>query len=266
MSDAAKDKRGPAPGISGDVETRSGYQSYFASGTYDRRYPAPNRAMWRRISGMLGPQVRVLDFGCGSGRYLLQLRGLVAQAIGFDVSEAALEKVRHDPRAAGWDGLVVLGPEPGALDAHIARQGPVDLVLCLFGVVGHITDEHARAEALARIAGAVRPGTGRLLISVPNRARRFRSEQRAQAAQDGLIHYTRAVEGAGVHLHYQLFDPARLRRELEAAGLRVRVMGCESVLPESWLLHSALARAVDAILTPLCPARWGYGIFAEAGR
>lgn len=249
-----------------DAQTRASYQAYFASGSYDRRYPAPNRAMWRRILTMITPDACVLDFGCGSGRYLLRLRGRVARATGFDVSVAALDVLRADPRADGWDDLYVLGPDPEELDAHIAADGPVDLVLCLFGVLGHITDAGARAEALSRLKAALAPGTGRLLISVPNRARRFRAEQAAQQALDGLIHYKRPTDGAPVQLHYQLFDPARLRGELEAAGLRVHVMGCESVLPENWLLHSALARMVDAVLTPLCPTRWGYGIFAEASR
>lgn len=218
--------------------------------------------MWRRILGHLSPESAVLDYGCGSGRYLLKLRGLVRRAVGFDVSLAALTMVRVNEGARGWEELVVLGPDEVALEAHLADVGPVDLVLCLFGVVGHITDPAARHAALVRMARAVKPDTGKLLISVPNRARRFRAEQ--AAGQGDLVRYTRQMGGEAVALSYQLFDAARLERELVAAGFRVRAMGCESVLPEAWLLRHGLVRWLDGVLTPLCPVRWGYGIYAEA--
>lgn len=249
-----------------DAQTQASYYRYFSSGTYDRRYPAPNRRMWARIRRKLGADTRVLDFGCGSGRYLFALKGRVGTAIGYDINDAALRKVRQNPAAQDWPELVLIGPDVALLDTYLARHGPVDLVLCLFGVVGHITDAQARAEALRRMAGALAPDGGRLLISVPNARRRFRAEQSAQGALDGLVHYSRDVDGAPVQMHYQLFDPAKLRAELEAAGLRVHGMGCESVLPEDWLHASALARAVDRVLTKLCPTDWGYGIFAEASR
>ena len=220
--------------------------------------------MWQRIAGTVSPQSAVLDFGCGSGRYLLRLQGLVGRAAGFDVSPAALDTVRSRAISAGWDDLAVLGPEAADLDRHVQERGPFDLVLCLFGVLGHITDPDARADALARMFRALKPGSGRLLISVPNRARRFRAEQ-AAGARDGLVHYRRRTEdGQDVVLHYQLFDPAKLAQELAAAGFTLRKLSCESVLPESWLLHNGLARWIDSLLTPVCPVRWGYGICAEA--
>lgn len=218
--------------------------------------------MWQRIVGYLSPEASVLDYGCGSGRYLLKLRGLVARAVGFDVSVAALSMVRAHPGAQGWAELSLLGPDVAALEAHLAQSGPVDLVLCLFGVVGHITDPAERHAALARMARAVKPKSGRLLISVPNRARRFRAEQRP--GQGDLVQYTRQIEGEAVPLSYQLFDAARLEKELTAAGFQVRAIGCESVLPEAWLLRHGWVRRLDGWLTPMCPVRWGYGIYAEA--
>jgi len=189
--------------------------------------------MWQRIVGYLSPEASVLDYGCGSGRYLLKLRGLVARAVGFDVSVAGLSMVRAHPGAQGWAELSVLGPDVAALEAH-----------------------------LARMARAVKPKSGRLLISVSNRARRFRVEQRP--GQGDLVQYTRLIEGEAVPLSYQLFDAARLEKELTAAGFQVRAIGCESVLPEAWLLRHGWVRWLDGWLTPMCSVRWGYGIYAEA--
>jgi SAM-dependent methyltransferase len=239
------------------------YRLYFASGFYDRRYPMPNLAMWRRIESLLTPAMAVLDFGCGSGRYLMHLRGRAHRVIGYDVSPTALQTIHRKAAETGWHDLMVLGPGPEDLDAHIDAAGPVDLVLCLFGVVGHITDAPTRAEALQRMRRALKPGSGRLLISVPNRRRRFRAEQRI--ASGALVRYQRRTEDGGiVELGYQLFDPESLTRELADAGFRVRRIGCESILPESWLLHHALLRQLDGLLARVFPARWAYGIYAEA--
>lgn len=247
-----------------DMIVRS-YQKYYGSGQYDRRYPAPNPTIWRRLQALVDPQTSVLDFGCGSGRYLLPLQARVARAAGYDVSDAAIELLRAQAAARGWNDLSVLGPGLETLDDYVVRHGPVDLVLCLFGVLAHITDPKARAEALARMRAVLKPGRGRLLLSVPNIARRFVREQRqTPGAGDGHVNYTRRINGASVPLGYQLFDVARLKRELAEAGFTLRQLGCESVLPESVILNRPMLGRIDGVLTPICPLRWCYGFYAEA--
>ena len=78
-----------------DATTQASYQLYFSSGLYDVRYPSPNRIMWQRIEQLVNAGSSVLDFGCGSGRYLMRLQGRVARAAGFDVSPAALDTIRE---------------------------------------------------------------------------------------------------------------------------------------------------------------------------
>ncbi|SFG03140.1 class I SAM-dependent methyltransferase [Roseobacter denitrificans] len=253
------------PITTADATTQASYHLYFSSGLYDLRYPSPNRIMWQRIEQFLHAGAAVLDFGCGSGRYLMRLQGRVARAAGFDVSPTALETIRERAARSEWHDLHVLGPDEADIADHTKAYGQVDLVLCLFGVLGHITDETARAQALLRMREALKPDSGRVLISVPNRARRFRAEQARNRDTSGLVRYSRRTEdGQNVVLNYQLFDPEKLVQELAAAGFNLRRIGCESVLPESWLLRNGLARRLDALLTPLCPPRWGYGIYAEA--
>lgn len=249
----------------GRLNITASYHAYFSSGHYDRRYPSPNKTTWRRICELVTPATHLVDFGCGSGRYLLRLQGRVARAAGFDISPAAIELLKERALRNGWDDLNILGPAPDALERYTDSCGQADVVLCLFGVLGHIEDANARHQALCQMHRALKPEAGRLLISVPNMARRFYAEQRrAGPDAQGAIKYERRMDGAHVVLPYQLFDPGRLCCELAAAGFELRRLSAESVLPESWLLTNGLARWIDSLLTPLCPARWGYGIIAEA--
>jgi SAM-dependent methyltransferase len=238
------------------------YDLYFASGTYDRRYPRPNPALLARARALLTPDAHVIDYGCGSGRYLVPLRPYLGRAAGFDICDTALGLLRARLADGAGAPVAVLGPDPTDLAAHVARHGRADLALCLFGVLAHVTPHAARAEVLARLRGLLRPG-GRLLVSVPNRHRRFAREQRA-AAPGGEILYRRDIEGGSISLPYQLFDPGSLAAELTAAGFAPEGVWAESVLPEAWLTGGGIARALDAGLMPLCPPRWGYGIVMQA--
>lgn len=243
------------------------YEVYYRSGSYDRRYPRPNPAVLARALDALGPRSHLIDFGCGTGRYLMALAPHVARAAGFDISPTALALLRQRLTEPPPMDVAVLGPEPLALDSHVARHGPADLVLCLFGVLAHIQPAAARAETLAMLAGLIAPDTGRLLISVPNRRRRFLREQRAagQGARGGIT-YTRRTEDGPVDLPYQLYDPQSLEAELARAGLAIRGLWAESILPESWLTRHPLWCRLDDVLRKLVPARWGYGLLVLAAR
>jgi tRNA (uracil-5-)-methyltransferase TRM9 len=238
------------------------YEHYFASGHYDRRYPRPNPTVLRLIRRELPPGGNVIDFGCGSGRYLLALRGQAGVAAGYDICSAALDAFR---RVAGTDrrgrSPHVLGPDPDDLDRHVQAHGAADLVLCLFGVLSHIEGAEKRRRALRRMAGLLRPGSGRLILSVPNRRRRFRHEQREQAALlSGEIRYLRRFRGLSLALPYKLDDLDDLGTELAGAGLVIVEARAESLVPEALVANSPILRTLDRWLAPLAPASFGYGI------
>ncbi|TCP40173.1 transporter substrate-binding domain-containing protein [Rhodovulum marinum] len=127
----------------------------------------------------VAPDRPALREGGDSGRHLLRLQGRAGRAAGYDISPGALNLLRARAGAAAWHDLAILGPDPGDLDRQLADCGPADLVLCLFGVLGHIETAPARQAALARMRHALKPGTGRLLISVPNRRRGVRPRDAA---------------------------------------------------------------------------------------
>src|SRR5580704_15837906 len=88
----------------GGFDLRRSYDRYYETGLYDRRYPVPNRRILELILSELGPAGgRVLDFGCGSGRYALPLAALPGiEVFGYDVSAAAIQELR---RRAAWAAL-----------------------------------------------------------------------------------------------------------------------------------------------------------------
>jgi SAM-dependent methyltransferase len=238
------------------------YEVYYRTGNYDRRYPAPNPNVLRFVRNLMPRDAHVVDFGCGSGRYLLALHAQARLATGYDISPTALALVRSRAAERGAANVLVLGPDPQSLDFHVARHGPADLVLCLFGVLSHIEGAEARRATLARFARLLAPGTGRLVVSVPNRHRRMRREQRAQAAAE--IRYSRRFREGAVELPYKLFDPASFRAELREAGFAIERIVAESLFAETGVTRSPVLRTLERVAAPLLPPSLGYGLLAVA--
>jgi len=130
---------------------------------------------------------RVLDFGCGSGAFLI-----------------AIEAARPDLALFGTD----LGPRPGVgafrwlAPEAIAEGAPYDWI-----TLGHVLEHHADPRALLnQLAGSLGPGGG-LWIATPN-AESFLIETAGPWARD--IDFPR---------HREIFTRAGLTRLLEACGL-----------------------------------------------
>src|SRR5215208_7831733 len=89
----------------------------------------------RRRALLLGearPGERVLDLGCGAGRFVAALRDAGADPVGVELAEAALERARAN--APGAD-LRLLEPDGAIPLAH----GSVDVVWCS-EVLEHVAD------------------------------------------------------------------------------------------------------------------------------
>jgi ubiquinone/menaquinone biosynthesis C-methylase UbiE len=133
---------------------RAHYEAFWADAP-----PDPEPWAWDRRRAFLlaeaRPGERVLDLGCGAGRFVAALRDAGAEPIGVDIAEAALERARRN--APGAD-LRLMEPD-GSLPLEHAS---VDLVWCS-EVLEHVADtEHTLLEARR----VLRPG-GRALITVP---------------------------------------------------------------------------------------------------
>jgi SAM-dependent methyltransferase len=145
------------------------------------------------------PGDRVLDLGCGAGRFLAAL----PNAVGVEIAEHAAERARTnvpgaDIRLLEPDGSLPLG------------HGEIDLVWCS-EVLEHIADV---AHALLELRRVLKPD-GRVLITVPYHGR-------FQAAAIALTRFEQHFDPLGQHLRF--FTRRSLKTALDNAGFtRVQI-------------------------------------------
>ncbi|HWP67343.1 MAG TPA: methyltransferase domain-containing protein [Candidatus Limnocylindria bacterium] len=107
------------------------------------------------VLASLPPQARVVDAGCGMGKWPIALRRLGHHAVGLDLSRAALELARdRDPAVP----LVVADARCMPLRSHV-----LDAVLSE-GVVEH--EEEGPLASLRELHRVLKPG-GTLILDVP---------------------------------------------------------------------------------------------------
>jgi len=123
----------------------------------------PQPWAWRRRRALLlneiRPGDRVLDLGCGTGRFVAAAREAGADVVGVDIAERALERARRvapgaDLRLVADDGTLPLG------------HGEMDLVWCS-EVLEHVPDTAAFLTEVRRVLRR----RGRLLLTVPDHGR-----------------------------------------------------------------------------------------------
>lgn len=256
-----------------DTDMIRGYNSYFGTGLYSDRYPSPNPASLRVLLDVIGPQpARVLDFGCGNGRYaapLLDRTG--ADVVAYDVSDAALaEMSARCARHVAAGRLRMLGGGLPDLVRALDGEPGFDVAIMMFGVLGHVRTRARRVETLRTVRTLLRPG-GRLVVSVPNIRRRFPAARRKAGAlvaegrlEPGDILYSRRSGAAAIDLYYHLYTHREFAEDLAAAGFRVSSMRAESILPESGIVTVPGLGLLDAVLARLVPLDLAYGLLAVA--
>jgi len=199
---------------------RDFYESVWADAPDD-----PEPWLWgtRRalLLGEARPGERVLDLGCGAGRFVAALSGAGADPVGVELAEGALERARRnvpgaDLRLVEADGSLPLG------------HGEIDLVWCS-EVLEHVPDTVAFLTEARRV---LKRG-GRLLATVPDHGRLRRvliALGRHEAHYDPL----------GQHLRF--YTRRSLALALRATGFAdVRI---ESLGGPPLLRHAIAARAL----------------------
>ena len=171
----------------------------------------PEPWAWERRRALLldavRPGERVLDLGCGAGRFVAALRAAGADAVGVELAEAALERARRNVPGAD---LRLLEPDGSLPLGH----GEIDLVWCS-EVLEHVPD----TVALLTEARRVLKRGGRLLVTVPDHGRLKR-------ALIALARHEAHYDPLGQHVRF--YTRGSLTRTLHATGfaeVRIEPLG-----------------------------------------
>jgi ubiquinone/menaquinone biosynthesis C-methylase UbiE len=173
----------------------------FYEGVWEGMPDDPEPWAWRRRRALLLREAqageRVLDLGCGAGRFVAALRDAGADPVGVELAEAALERARRnvpgaDFRLVAKDGALPLG------------HGEIDLAWCS-EVLEHVPDTIA---CLTEVRRVLRRG-GRLLVTVPDHGRLKRTLL-------ALAHYDAHYDPLGQHVRF--YTRRSLTRALHATG------------------------------------------------
>ena len=113
-------------------------------------------APWLKV----GPGMRVLDVGCGVGRWSRLLASRGASVTGVDLSPTMIAEARRRAAVSGLTSRCRFAVQDSA--ALEIAGGSFDLILCVT-MLQHILDAGALRSALQRMARHLAPG-GRLVI------------------------------------------------------------------------------------------------------
>jgi 2-polyprenyl-3-methyl-5-hydroxy-6-metoxy-1,4-benzoquinol methylase len=179
------------------------------------------RKGWRRRFGAIlgspyGPPCRrggrLLDFGCGGGKFLEQMYAAGCQVVGVDMVDRVVERIREE---LGLHALArdLGSPElaPSSFDVITMRQS-----------LEHV---HDPLEVLRQARRLLVPG-GKLMVWVPN------------LDSVAFRWFGSAWFGLDLPRHLTHFTPATLRRMVGEAGFQVERL--RMIRHSSWLQRSAI--------------------------
>jgi ubiquinone/menaquinone biosynthesis C-methylase UbiE len=106
---------------------------------------------------------RVLDIGCGPGRFTIELARLGARVVAADVSPGQLDLHRRYVSDAGADDAVELRVVADVLDLSQFANAEFDVTVCYGGALSYVLDR--APQAVGELARVTRPG-GHILLSV----------------------------------------------------------------------------------------------------
>jgi 2-polyprenyl-3-methyl-5-hydroxy-6-metoxy-1,4-benzoquinol methylase len=248
--------------------TAKNYNHYFSTGIYKQRYPRVNRhtlAFINYYANKKPADLSMLDYGCGNGRYLIKLLfcHLNAHFIAYDISSTPLQilretllSIKQSARVSIVDNVELLDNTSSPYDHD--KPLHCDIALLLFGVLSHVPSSVERQKILTCLREKIAPKSGHLLLSVPNKKRRFAAMQKQQNSYE--ITYSRNIDNQVTDFYYHLYDTGTIRTELNNANLEVINIRAESLLPESWVTRMPIIGWLDQQLCQFIPACWGYGL------
>lgn len=240
---------------------QSAYEHYFGIRYYDSRYPRPNRLTLERVISVSIPGSTLVDIGAGNGRYAIPLARYGYNIIAVERCDVAREQLMRAAKALKLSSRIICFKDLADVDDTLLSSSR--LALFLFGVLAHMCFAERRANLWRLRETMCYPAEA--FGSVPNKLRRFRSEQSYRPLSDegskaSRFNYSRIFGGTINTFEYTAFSPAELSEEFSSYGWTCRSIRAESVFGESAVTRSTLLGRVDAVASRLVSPRFGYDI------
>lgn len=250
----------------------------FIAAEYDDRIPGVTPADERFTESEMAfvlskvrPSDRILDMGCGTGRFTVPMATIANQVVGLDLTPAMLEQARRNADKAG----VTPELQQGDMCDLPFPDESFDLVTSMLALM-HIPPTD-RPRVFSEVSRVLRPG-GRAVFGVKNGVfeqmsgvDRFASVDITDVAEKNLV-FTQTRDGKDRVAAWHSFTPEDLNGLFATAGMIPVQLRGNSTL-SVWIADALLAdpgvagtiRALESVLCDTAPFnRLGYHLLIEA--
>ncbi|MEV7124423.1 methyltransferase domain-containing protein [Streptomyces sp. NPDC093260] len=258
------------------VQVRSVYQEIAAE--YDERIPGEGptdegftQSEYDFVLSKVRAGQKVLDIGCGTGRFTVPMAAAGAKVTGLDISRAMLDVTEGKLTAQGLSADL----HEGDMANLPFADGSFDVVTSMLALM-HIPLED-RERVFAEVSRVLRPG-GRFVIGVKNglfeqffKGDRFAAVDITDVEGKQLL-FTRTRGGSDLTAPWYSFTPHELKALFVASGLVMTHLRGNSTI-SAWLADEVLAdsgvagvvRSLEKNLGDVPPFNYlGYHILVEA--
>ena len=178
--------------------------SYAMPGLYNWGIDLTQRLALRRLIRSIPPGARVLDYGCGIGRWTREIARRGALVTGVDFSGSMLAQAKSRTDSAGLSSSCHFIPSD-VTDLELADK--FDVIVGVT-VLQHILDEDRLSRTIACLASHLKPG-GRLIVLEAAPSRSYAQADTSTFRARTLSTYTSAIAACGLDIEeIRGVDPA----------------------------------------------------------
>ena len=181
--------------------------SYAMPGFYNRAIDVTQRAAMKDLIRAIAPGDRVLDYGCGVGRWTREIARRGAHVTAVDFSATMLAEARARTVAAG------LGDSCRFVQSDVATLELPERFDVVLGVtvLQHVLDDDRLTKTIARLARHLKPG-GRMILVEAAPSQDLKRCDTATFRARPLASYLQKMQAAGLEVaQIRGVDPSPLK-------------------------------------------------------